>query len=406
MMSDFEAFRHEMREWLENHAPKSLMGHHGRDELYWGGRQPDLPHPDSKRWCEMCAERGLTTPTWPQAYGGGGLSRAEERIWHEELQRLALPVPLTGFGLSMIGPTLLQFGTEEQKHNHLTKIIRGEIRWCQGYSEPNAGSDLASLQTAAILEDDEYVINGQKIWTSYGNKADWMFALVRTDTNVKKQQGITFILLDMDQPGVTVRPIRLISGSSPFCEVFFTDARAKARNVIGDVNDGWTVAKALLGHERNMIGSLFGSSRQSASGKPDAKAPKNPLVTLAKTYIGEHADQVSDPVLRDRITQLSMDEMCFKLTVQRNADNIKAGHRPGPESSLFKIYGTELNQRREELMLSIRGPQSLGWDGEGFEEDELHQTRTWLRSRGNSIEGGTSEVQLNIIAKRVLQLPD
>ncbi len=210
----------------------------------------------------------------------------------------------------------------------------------------------------------------------------------------------------MDQPGVTVRPIRLISGSSPFCEVFFTDARAKARNVIGDVNDGWTVAKSLLGHERNMIGSLFGSSRESASGKPDAKAPTNPLATMAKTYIGEHADQVSDPVLRDRITQLSMDEMCFKLTVQRNADNIKAGHRPGPESSLFKIYGTELNQRREELMLSIRGPQSLGWDGEGFEEDELHQTRTWLRSRGNSIEGGTSEVQLNIIAKRVLQLPD
>ncbi len=316
------------------------------------------------------------------------------------------PVPLTGFGLSMIGPTLLQYGTEEQKLNHLTKIIRGEIRWCQGYSEPNAGSDLASLQTAAILEDDEYVINGQKIWTSYGNKADWMFALVRTDTNVKKQQGITFLLLDMDQPGVTVRPIRLISSSSPFCEVFFTDARARARDVIGDVNDGWTVAKALLGHERSMIGSIFGSSRQSTSGKTDATASKNPLADMAKTYIGEHAGQVSDPVLRDRIAQLNMDEMCFKLTVQRHTDNIKAGHRPGPESSLFKIYGTELNQRREELMLSIRGPQSLGWRGEGFDEEELRQTRTWLRSRGNSIEGGTSEVQLNIIAKRVLQLPD
>lgn len=354
----------------------------------------------------MCAERGLTTPAWPVEYGGGGLSRAEERIWHEELQRLALPVPLTGFGLSMIGPTLLQFGTEEQKQNHLTKIVHGEIRWCQGYSEPNAGSDLASLQTAAVLDDDEYVINGQKIWTSYGNKADWMFALVRTDTNVKKQQGITFILLDMDQPGVTVRPIRLISGSSPFCEVFFTDARAKARNVIGDVNDGWTVAKALLGHERNMIGSLFGGSRRSTGGKRGEVVPSNPLAELAKTYMGERDGEVSDSVLRDRITQLSMDEMCFKLTVQRNADNIKAGHRPGPESSLFKIYGTELNQRREELMLSIRGPQSLGWDGEGFDEDELTQTRTWLRSRGNSIEGGTSEIQLNIIAKRVLQLPD
>ena len=232
-----------------------------------------------------------------------------------------------------------------------------------------------------------------------------MFALVRTDTNVKKQQGITFILLDMDQPGVTVRPIRLISGSSPFCEVFFTDARAKARNAIGDINDGWTVAKALLGHERNMIGSLFGGSRQSTGDKSGAAA-RNPLADMAKTYIGEQANQVSDPVVRDRMAQLNMDEMCFKLTVQRNADNIKAGHRPGPESSLFKVYGTELNQRREELMLSIRGPQGLGWDGEGFDEDELTQTRTWLRSRGNSIEGGTSEVQLNIIAKRVLQLPD
>lgn len=400
-MADLEAFRHDIRDWLENEAPKTLMGYSTRDDSFWGGRDPELPHPDSKRWCDMCAERGLTAPTWPVEYGGGGLSREEERIWHEELRRLALPAPLTGFGLSMIGPTLLQFGTEEQKQNHLTKIIRGEIRWCQGYSEPNAGSDLASLQTAAVLEDDEYVINGQKIWTSYGNKADWMFALVRTDTNVKKQQGITFILLDMDQPGVTVRPIQLISGVSPFCEVFFTDARAKARNVIGDVNDGWTVAKALLGHERNMIGSLFGGSQRVKAGKTS-----EPLAKMAKTYVGEREGQVSDPVLRDRIAQIGMDQMCFRLTVQRNADNIKAGHRPGPESSLFKVYGTELNQRREELMLSIRGPQCVGWQGEGFDEDELIQTRAWLRSRGNSIEGGTSEIQLNIIAKRVLQLPD
>ncbi len=404
-MTDLDAFRHDTREWLEHHAPKSLMGHSTRDDAFWGGKNPELPHPDSKRWCDMCAERGLTTPTWPVEYGGGGLSREEERIWHEELRRLSLPVPLTGFGLSMIGPTLLQFGTEEQKQNHLTKIIRGEIRWCQGYSEPNAGSDLASLQTAAILEDDEYVINGQKIWTSYGDKADWMFALVRTDTNVKKQQGITFILLDMNQPGVTARPIQLISGSSPFCEVFFTDARAKARNVIGDVNDGWTVAKALLGHERNMIGSLFGGSRQAKTGKTGASA-KEPLAEMAKTYVGERDGQVDDPILRDRIAQIGMDQTAFQLTVQRNADNIKAGHRPGPESSLFKIYGTELNQRREELMLSIRGPQGIGWEGAGFDEEELTQTRSWLRSRGNSIEGGTSEVQLNIIAKRVLQLPD
>ena len=403
-MADPDVFRIEVREWLEQHAPPDLMGHDGRDELYWGGRHPELPHPSSRAWCAMCAERGFTAPTWPVAYGGGGLSRAEERILHQELHRLRLPLPLTGFGLSMIGPTLLQFGTEEHKHTHLPKIIRGEIRWCQGYSEPNAGSDLASLQMAAVLEEDEYVMNGQKIWTSYGDKADWMFMLIRTDTNVKKQQGITFILLDMDQPGVVARPLRLISGASPFCEVFFTDARAKARNVIGDVNDGWTVAKALLGHERSMIGSLFGRGAASSAGK--AATSRQPLVALAASYVGEVEGRINDPVLRDRITQLHMDQTCFHLTVQRHADNIKAGHRPGPESSLFKVYGTEMNQRREELMLSIRGPQCLGWDGDGFREDELDQTRTWLRSRGNSIEGGTSEIQLNIIAKRVLGLPD
>lgn len=403
-MTDLEAFRREVREWLETYAPQELMGQDGRTHLYWGGRNPELPHPQSKVWCEMCVERGFTAPTWPKQYGGGGMTHAEESVLHQELQRLRLPVPLTGFGLSMIGPTLLQYGTEEQKQTHLTKIIRAEIRWCQGYSEPNAGSDLASLQMSAVLEDTDYVINGQKIWTSYGDKADWMFLLVRTDTNIKKQQGITFILLDMDQPGVAVRPIKLISGASPFCEVFFTNARARARNVIGDVNDGWTVAKALLGHERNMIGNVFGSGGQREPSK--AGKSRHPLADMAKSYVGEKDAQISDPVLRDRITQVSMDHACFRLTVQRHADNIKAGHRPGPESSMFKVYGTELNQRREELMLSMRGPQCLGWEGEGFDDAELLQTRSWLRSRANSIEGGTSEIQLNIIAKRVLQLPD
>ncbi len=402
-MADLEQFRSEIREWLEANAPRELVGLTAREQLFAGGRNPELPHPKSKEWCDLCAERGLTAPTWPKEYGGGGLSREEERIFHQELSRMQMPIPLTGFGMTMIGPTLLQFGTEEQKQTHLTKIIRGEIRWCQGYSEPNAGSDLASLQMAAELDDNEYVINGQKIWTSTGDKADWIFMLIRTDTRVKKQEGITFILVDMAQPGIVARPIKLISGASPFCEVFFTDARAQVRNIIGDMNDGWTVAKALLGHERNMIGNVFGSSRQATS---TASKAANPMVELAKSYLGEENGRLSDPVMRDRVTQVSMDEACFKLTLQRNADNIKAGHRPGPESSIFKIYGTELNQSREELMLSIRGPQCLGWEGEGFEDEERQQTRTWLRSRGNSIEGGTSEVQLNIIAKRVLQLPD
>jgi alkylation response protein AidB-like acyl-CoA dehydrogenase len=401
-VADLEVFRNDLRSWLEQHAPAELRGFVDPHVGYWGGRKPELPHPASARWCELAAERGFTAPTWPKEYGGGGLDNAHARVLQQEISRAGLPAPLVGFGLTMIGPTLLQFGNEAQKREHLPKITAGKIRWCQGDSEPNAGSDLASVQTAAVLEGDEYVLNGQKVWTSYGDKADWMFMLVRTDSSVKKQQGITFLLIDMQTPGVQVRPIRLISGASPFCETFFTDARAKTSNVVAGVNNGWTVAKALLGHERTMIASVFGGSGSESRG---AGSGKNALAELAKKHVGERDGGLADAALRDRITQLSMDSKCFGLTVQRNADNIKAGHRPGPESSLFKVYGTELNQRREELMLSIRGPQALGWEGPGFAAEELQQTRTWLRSRGNTIEGGTSEVQLNIIAKRVLDLP-
>ena len=405
-MSDLERFREEVRTFLEKETPVGIRGAVlASDQAYWGGRKPELPHPDSKRYCEVMASRGYTAPTWPKEYGGGGLDAAQAKVLDQELAKLRLPIPLTGFGLAMIGPTLLQFGTHEQKQEHVPKIARGEIRWVQGYSEPGAGSDLAAVATSAVEDGDELVLNGQKIWTSYGDKGDWMFALVRTDPKVKKQQGITFVLFDMAQPGVEVRPIKLISGASPFCETFLSDARAKKSNIIAGMNNGWTVAKGLLGHERNMIGSVFGSGGGRSSADA-AKARKNPLVDLARTHVGEDNGRIADPVLRDRITQMGMDHRAFMLTVQRSADNAKAGRPPGPESSIFKVFGTELNQRREELMLSIRGPQALGWEGEGFAAEELAQTRAWLRSRGNTIEGGTSEVQLNIIAKRVLDLPD
>jgi acyl-CoA dehydrogenase len=401
---ELEAYRKEVRDWLEQHAPQSLRGLNDPRYAYWGGRKPELPHPDAQRYCTMAAERGYTAITWPKEYGGGGLTPAHERVFHQELARLGFPAPLTGFGLTMIGPTLLQFGTDAQKAEHLPKITRGQIRWCQGYSEPNAGSDLASLQTSAVLDGDEYVLNGQKVWTSYGDKSDWMFVLVRTDPAAKKQQGITFILIDVTKPGVEIRPIKLISGNSPFCETFFTDARARATDVIAGVNQGWTVAKALLGHERTMIANVFGSS----GGQRNATERKNAIADMAREYLGELSDgsgRLADPILRDAITQITMDTRCFMSTVARNADNVKAGHRPGPESSMFKVYGTELNQRREELLLRIRGPQALGWEGPGYSKEELDKTRDWLRSRGNTIEGGTSEVQLNIIAKRVLELP-
>lgn len=401
-MTDVESFRDELAELLEHEIPKQLGGLPSPTADYWGGRNPELPHPLSRRYCEVMAERGLTAPTWPKEYGGGGLGKEQAKILIAELQRLGLPLPLVGFGLSMIGPTLLQFGTEQQRREHLPKIARGEIRWAQGYSEPNAGSDLASLQTSARIEGDALIINGQKVWTSYGDKADWMFGIFRTDTGGKKQEGITFLLLDMAQPGVLVRPIKLISGASPFCETFFSDARAHTKDVIHGIGNGWTVAKALLGHERTMIGDVFGAG----AGARNKRTAGNPLAELARDYLGDRDGRIADPVLRDRVAQISMDERCFALTTQRSADTLKAGHKPGAESSIFKIYGTELNQRRHELMLSLRGPQCLGWEGEGFDERELVQTRDWLRSRGNTIEGGTSEVQLNIIAKHVLGLPD
>ncbi len=396
-MADLETFRAKTRQWLTDHAPASLIGTASSElEGNWGGRKARYRNPDAKVWLDRMAEKGWTAPEWPVQYGGGGLSQAEARILREEMESLRLPVPLIGFGLTMIGPTLLEYGTEDQKHEHLPGIVRGEIRWCQGYSEPGSGSDLASLQTRAVLDGDFYVINGQKIWTSYANFADWMFLLVRTDPDAPKHQGITFILMDMETPGVETRPIKLISGSSPFCETFLTDVRVPAANVVSQVNEGWSVAKALLNHERSMIATAFGGGGGKRRGLRD----------WAKHYVDCDGERLADAVLRDRIARFEMDNMAFRLTAERSRDAAKAGRRPGPESSMFKIYGTELNQRRQELLLSIAGPQALGWDGPGFDERELGLTRDWLRSRGNTIEGGTSEVQLNVIAKRVLGLPD
>ncbi len=396
-MADLEQFRADTRRWLLDNSPGGVRGLVlAIGEGNWGGRRATYPNPDMKRWLEVMAERGWTAPEWPTQYSGGGLSKAEAKILREEMAALRVPEPLSGFGLTMIGPTLLQYGTEEQKLDHLPKIVRGEIRWCQGYSEPGSGSDLASLQTKAVRQGDYYIINGQKVWTSYANYSDWMFMLVRTDPQAKKQEGITFILVDTATPGVEVRPIKLISGSSPFCETFLTDVMVPAKNVVFKVNQGWTVAKSLLNHERNMIASAFGGG----GGK------KRTMRDWVREYVHYEGDRLPDEALRQRITQFEMDVLAFKLTADRSRDAAKAGRPPGPESSMFKIYGTEMNQRRQELLLSIAGPQALGWEGPGFSERELTLTRDWLRSRGNTIEGGTSEIQLNIIAKRVLGLPD
>jgi alkylation response protein AidB-like acyl-CoA dehydrogenase len=297
-----------------------------------------------------------------------------------------------GMGISMIGPALLEFGTEEQKVEHLPKIARGEIWWCQGYSEPNSGSDLASLRTSAVEDGDEYVINGQKIWTSGADSADWIFCLVRTDPDAPKHEGITFILFDMSDPGVTVKPILLISGMSPFCETFFDNVRALKRNVVGEVNKGWTVAKRLLQYERTSIG---GGNQKATS-----------LEEHAREYVGIQDGKIANSKLRESILRHRMNDRAFGITMKRSLEESQAGKAPGAVSSMFKYYGTEQNKGRYELLLDIMGTQSLGWKGNGFNREEIDVTRAWLRSKGNSIEGGTSEVQLNIVAKRVLGLPD
>ena len=397
-MSNLDAFRQETRAWLEENCPKSIRKPGSEAETVWGGRNETYVNPDSKVWLDRMAEKGWTCPTWPSEYGGGGLSKDENRILQEELARIHARSPLTSFGISMLGPVLLEFANEEQKQEHLPKIVRGEIRWCQGYSEPGSGSDLASLQTRAVVDGDDYIINGSKVWTSYADKSDWIFCLVRTDPDAPKHEGISFILFDMASEGVSTKPIKLISGASPFCETFFDDVRVPRKNLVGKLNQGWTIAKRLLQHERSMISGMgMGGARRGTPTSMEAQA---------KQYVGEQDGHIADVALRDRITQHKMNGQAFALTMRRSAEEAKSSEGPSFASSMFKYYGTEHNKDRFEVMLNIMGTNSLVWEGEGFDDRELSTTREWLRSKGNSIEGGTSEVQLNVIAKRVLGLPD
>jgi alkylation response protein AidB-like acyl-CoA dehydrogenase len=388
-MSDLEQFRQETRDWLQDNCPpKSPEG----NDAYWGGRNPEISHPDQKLWCDRMAERGWTVPEWPTEYGGGGLDKDHAKVLRQEMARIGAVMPLMSFGISMLGPALLKFGNEEQKKLHLTRIARGEIRWCQGYSEPGAGSDLASLQTRAEDQGDHYLVNGSKIWTSYADKADWIFCLVRTDNSGSKHEGISFLLFDMAAGGVTTKPIKLISGASPFCETFFDDVKVPKENLVGELGGGWSIAKYLLTHEREMI-SGFGHS-----------TTKKTLGEMALETMGvDDSGRLSDSVVRQELAQLELDTEVFGYTMGRVGDEARAGHGLGAASSIFKYYGTELNKRRYELMLSVFGEAALAWDGEAYNDGEL--VRNWLRTKGNSIEGGTSEIQLNIIAKRVLGLP-
>ena len=382
-------FRTETRTWIEDNCPDSI-----RDPSKSASRE------DALLWRSRYFDRGWSAPTWPAKYGGGGLAGPEVRILQEEIGRANAWVPAGGMGLTMIGPALLEFGTEEQCHEHLPPIVRQEIVWCQGYSEPGSGSDLAGLQTRAVEDGDDYIINGSKIWTSGADHADWMFCLVRTDPNAPKHEGISFILFSMKSPGVTVKPIRLISGASPFCETFFDDVRVPRRNVVSEVNKGWTVEKRLLQYERTSIGGIGGGGSVASRGRVRT------IADVAKECAGEQDGKIADSDLRERLVTHRINDHAFGLTARRTSEEGRAGVAPTFVSSLLKYYGTEQNKNRYDLLMSLKGVNGLGWSGEHFEREDLDVTRQWLRSKANSIEGGTSEVQLNIIAKRILELPD
>ena len=391
-MSDLESFRRDAHAWLEANCPPEMRQPIvSENDACWGGRHFKFQSEAQRTWMQIMGERGWTVPTWPKVYGGGGLSKEEATVLNAEMRALGCRPPLVSFGIWMLGPALLAHGTEEQKLEHLPKIARGEIRWCQGYSEPNAGSDLASLATKAEVFDDHLLITGQKIWTSYADEADWIFCLVRTSV-AKKHTGISFVLFDMESPGVSTRPIVLISGKSPFCETFFDNVRVPRRNVVGELNAGWTIAKYLLTHEREMIGGI------------GERAGVKPLGEFAADAVGlDERGRLRETALRAQIARFEIDEAAFRLLMQATGDRARRGEGNPAMSSALKYYGAELNKRRWELMISATGADGLEWEGERSRDGTV--ARTWLRSKGNSIEGGTSEIQLNVVAKRVLGLP-
>jgi alkylation response protein AidB-like acyl-CoA dehydrogenase len=391
-MDELVAFRVETRAWLEANCPAPMREPVRSDaDLCWGGRNPVFSCPEQKLWMQRMAARGWTVPDWPKVYGGGGLSATETKVLREEMAALGCRAPLKSFGISMLGPALLKYGNEEQKAEHLPKIARGEIRWCQGYSEPNAGSDLAALQTRAEDRGGHFLVSGQKVWTSHADKADWIFCLVRTDQTVK-QAGISFLLFDMMTPGISTRPIRLISGYSPFCETFFDAVKVPKAYLVGGLNKGWQVAKYLLGHEREMIAGM-------GLGDGGISLSQAALPMAGKDSEG----RLGEPVLRTRIALFEVRAAAFRTMVERFVDEMKAGKSHPAQPSMMKYYGTELNKQRHELALAAGGSHALEWESDRSEGGAV--ARAWLRSKANSIEGGTSEIQLNIIARRILELP-
>jgi alkylation response protein AidB-like acyl-CoA dehydrogenase len=393
-MSAIEQFRQATRQWLEANCPPSLRTPTPDGEIVWGGRQVDFPSEDARLWFERMRDKGWFCPQWPSEYGGGGLSAEYNAVLESELRRLKCRPAQINLGIWMLGPVLLEFGSEAQKQALLPPMCRGEVRWCQGFSEPNAGSDLASLKTSAVADGDDFVINGTKIWTSYGDKSDWMYALVRTDPKAPKHQGISLIVLDMKSPGVSVSPIDLISGKSAFCQVFFDNVRVPQSQLIGPLNGGWNLGKSLLQHERKAM-SKFG----------EFSLPTHfHLLPLIERYLPD-SQAPADHALRARAQACAMNEHAYNLTVQRMGEEARAGLDISAIMAIMKLVHTEQERDKFEILLDALGYRALGVEGEPFSSQELAITRGWLNSYALTISGGSSEVQLNVIAKRVLNLP-
>ena len=393
---DLDTFRNETRQWLEANCPPEMREPvRDEDDVYWGGRNATFKNDAQKQWFDACVEKGYTVPAWPKEYGGAGLNPAEAKILREEMARIDARPPLSSFGIWMLGPALLHFGTEGQKQRFLNEIAEGKIRWCQGYSEPGSGSDLVSMQTFGEDKGDHWIVNGQKIWTSYADEADWIFCLVRTDKE-NKYQGITFMLFDMASDGVSTKPIKLISGNSPFCETFMDDVKVPKSygedipGYVGEINRGWDVAKYLLGHEREMISGAGGGDRTAAIGPAMSRMAQKESGSL-------------DPVLRAQLAMFDVDALAYACMGEKFLDEAKVGKAHPAQPNMMKYAGTELNKRRHELMMSVGGSRALEWESD--ETGGGKPARNWLRTKANSIEGGTSEVMLNVVAKRILELP-
>ena len=395
-MSDPRAFRDETGAWLDENCPP---GARGPGTVPIGSRSIEL-EPDTRLWLDRMVEKGWTVPTWPREYGGADLDREQYRILIEEMTRINARPPLTGRCVNYIGPTILEFGTDDQKARWLPKCAAGDGAWAMGYSEPGAGSDLASLSTRAVKDGDHYVINGRKTWTSDAAYCDYIFVLVRTSPEKPKHDGISLILVDMHQEGVAVRPIRLISGASPFCETVFDNAIAPANDLIGGVDRGWTVGKRLLQFERSTHAGI------NISGSQGGRSEESHLPDLIKQYVGVVDGKLGDSALRSRLAQYEMNAKAQQITQRRAIEELRS-RAPGFTSSAVKLTNALNTQDGDELLMAAMGSSGHHWDSaSGATEKEVAAVKRWLYQKALTIAGGSKEIQLNIIAKRVLGLPD